>query len=212
MKKYLPSAIFVAVIYTIIEFSIGILGFGKYIVVLRGYFIGAGIIVLFKVKEDTIRFYLLLLFESVLSLFIFLFCFFVLLATFNINIISIYFEDLLSIIYNDLDDSMANFIIFIVILNLWITYYVFKYARIIIISLIERWFGDKVFFKSFSSSFNCKKMLNRYTIAIVVFGFIPIVCSNILLMEEVSDVIERVSICILLACVVPYINYLIESE
>lgn len=179
---------------------------------LRGYFIGAGIIVLFKVKEDTIRFYLLLLFESVLSLFIFLFCFFVLLATFNINIISIYFEDLLSIIYNDLDDSMANFIIFIVILNLWITYYVFKYARIIIISLIERWFGDKVFFKSFSSSFNCKKMLNRYTIAIVVFGFIPIVCSNILLMEEVSDVIERVSICILLACVVPYINYLIESE
>lgn len=212
MKKYLPGAIFVAFLYLVMEILMDALGFDRYIVGLRGYFIVAAIIIFFRVKESTINFYLLFLMESALSLFIFLICLWVLMATFNINIVSAYFEDLLSTLYTDLDDSMANFIIFIVILNLWISYYVFKYTKIIIVSLIERWFGHKAFFKSFSSSFSYKKKLNRYTIAIVVFGFIPLICSNILLMEDVSSVVERVSICILLACTIPYINYLIESE
>lgn len=89
--------------------------------------------------------------------------------------------------------------------------YLYQFSKLCALSLVERWFKHKAFFKYFSIAYDERILLVNLTIITTFLGFLPLLIDTSMHSVEIKKTINQSSLTILIGCMLPTFDLLIKS-
>lgn len=100
----------------------------------------------------------------------------------SIGILNVFFSftglsfaiaDILKITSEHVDEQRATLYIIFILVTAYFAYYIYKFLFMLIFSLMERWFQNKLWWKNFSYQFDSQLLKSYFTILVLFGGLLP---------------------------------------